>query len=248
MDFNNITTKEGILQHCEFWCRFPDAGITGDATLLKQFTARVNVAFDRIMPLLLSYTDHIRWDDTNHSDRPIGKLNMVLGQSDYTITEDDNSLDILNLTAVRILQSATATNYVKLKRATLDDNYVEDFLSPNTDNSGVPSEFLENGNSIFFGTKPSYNATNGIQLFFEREQSYFASTDTEKEPGIPRPFHELLPLYASLDWNRVYRTDDAALKNEIKEEIFKHERNLKVLIDKRNPTRKKITLKKELYI
>lgn len=248
MQFSNTTTKDGLIQTCEFWTRHPDAGISGAANLLKQFTARINRGFDRIMPRLLSYTDHIRWDDVNHTDRPVGTINLVSGQADYTISEDDNSLDVLNITAVRVLLSATDTEYQTLERMTLDDPRALDAISPNSEVSGTPSYFVENNGTIFLYPEPDYSATNGIKLYFEREQSYFVSTDTTKDPGIPKPFHELLALYASLDWNCVNRTNDVSLKNELKERIFKMENDLDTMITTRNPTRSKITPKKILYI
>lgn len=246
MVFNDTTNKNGLIQAFEFWTRMPDGTVTG--TLLKQVTARINSAFDNIMPLLMSYTDYIRWDDTNHTDRPIGTLNLVSGQSDYTFGEDDNSLDILNITNVKILESSTDTEYVDLEKMTIDDDRMSDAMSPNPSNTGVPTHWLEVGNSIFLYPEPNYSATNGIKIFFEREQHYFSSTDTTEEAGIPKPFHELLALYASLDWNMVNRSEDVALITRIERRIFKKESELKKLIDLKNPTRSKITMAKISYI
>jgi hypothetical protein len=210
---------------------------------LKQVTTRINSAFEKIMPMLLSYSDYIRWDDVNHGDRPIGKLNLVSGQNDYTVTSDENALDILNITNVRILTSATETKYTELKRLTLDDTDVTEIMSPSQGITGVPSGFIENGNTIFLNIPPNYNATNGLQLFFSREQSYFVSTDTTKEAGIPKPFHELLALYASLDWIMVNRTDDGNLISLLRNEITIREKGLRNHINLQNPTKLRMTMK-----
>ena len=235
MVFSDSTTKLGIIQQIEFWCRLPDGTITG--TSLKQITGRVNGAFDMLMPRLLSYSDQIRWDDLNHTDLPIGKINMVSGQSDYKVTEDDNSLDILNLTNLRILESASGTEYRTLTRMLPDDEFALDALSPNPSVSGTPTHFLEVGNRLFLYPEPNYSATDGIKLFFEREQSYFASTDTTKEPGIPKPFAELLILYTALDYVLVYRAKELALITRLEARIAKKERDLDDMISLRNPTR-----------
>src|SRR3990167_10795290 len=221
MIFSDSTAKNGIIQQIEFLCRLPDGTITG--TLLKQFTGRVNAAFDMLMPRLLSYSDQIRWDDINHTDQPIGTTNLVSGQADYKVTEDDNALDILNLIAVRIYESASGTEYKPLIRMLPDDERALNALSPNPSISGIPTHFLYLGNKFFLYPEPNYAATNGIQLFFEREQSYFVSTDTTKEPGIPKPFHELLVLYPSLDYNAVYRSKEAQLLVELRSRILKKE-------------------------
>jgi hypothetical protein len=237
--FSDTTNKNGLIQIYEFWTRQQDGSTTG--TSLKQATSRINAGFERIMPILLAYNDQIRWDDLNHTDAPIGYVNLVANQNDYKITADDNSLDILNITKVRIKTTSAATLYTELERITADDPRVAQILSPDTSVTGLPSAFLELSNRIYLDVLPNVSVTNGIEIFFGREQSYFVSTDTTKEPGIPKPFHELLALYAALDWNRVNRTDDPALIRELKEEIAKQEYNLKTFINMQNPARAGIT-------
>ena len=67
MVFSNTDSKNGLIQSVEFWTRHLDAGISGNATLLLQITTRLNSAFEKIMPLLLAYSDYIRWDDPKHT-------------------------------------------------------------------------------------------------------------------------------------------------------------------------------------
>jgi hypothetical protein len=233
MQFSNTTTKDGILQHIEFWTNSGDAGITGDATLLKVVTNRVNFAFDRLMPLLLSYSDHIRWDDVNHTGTPWGTFALTSGQADYNIGDDGSSLDVLNITRVTILPSSTATAHVELERMTVDDENALDAMTGAV--SGVPTHFLERNNAIYLYPKPNYTASAGIRVFFEREQSYFVSTDTTKEPGIPKPFHGLLPLYAAYDWLIVNKPDQQMLITRLEEQIVRMEQNLKDMISLKVP-------------
>ncbi len=240
--FSDTTNKNGIIQTIEFWTNLGDGGVSGDTTLLKVFTARVNEAFDRLMPLLLSYCDKPRWDDLNHTDLPVGTFNIVSGQPDYSIATDDNSLNILNLTGVRILGSSTATAYSELERMTMDDPRAQTAMSPNSLDTGVPSHFLEVGNTVFLYPNPNYSATSGVKIYFERDPSYFVSTDTTKKPGIPRPFHGLLPLYASYDWLIVNKPDNQVLVTRLEAQIARREKELKALISSRVPTRSKMTM------
>jgi hypothetical protein len=212
----------------EFWTNSGDAGITGDATLLKVATNRVNFAFDRLMPLLLSYSDHIRWDDVNHTANPWGTFTLTSGQADYNIGDDGSSLDVLNVTRVTILPSSSATVHVELERMTVDDELALKAMTGA--DSGIPTHFLERNNAIYLYPKPNYTVSAGIRVFFEREQSYFVSTDTTKEPGIPKPFHGLLPLYASYDWLLVNKPDNQMLITRIEEQIVRMEQNLKDMI------------------
>lgn len=240
MPFNDTSNKDGIIQTIEFWTGLGDAGISGNSTLLKIITGRVNEAFDRLMPLLLSYNDKSRWDDINHTDLPIATVSMVSGQADYKVTEDDNALDILNINGISVYESSTSTEYTDLKRMLLDDDEAMNAMSPNPSNTGVPTHFLEKGNVFFLYPEPNYAATNGIKIFFEREQSYFTSSDTTKEPGIPRPFHGLLPLYVSHDWLLVNRPDNSNLITRVEVQITKRERALETLIALRFPNREDI--------
>ena len=239
MVLSNTTTKAGLLQKCEFWTRKTDGEITGDATQKLIFTHLLNNAFESIMPILLAYNDQIRWDDTNHTDAPSGTFNLVANQNDYKITEDDNSLDILNITHVRILRNSGDTQYYDLERITSDDPRVPEILKPNTAVTGIPTGFLELGNRLYLDILPSTSITNGVRIIFSREQYYFIGDDSDdtKEPGIPKPFHELLALYAALDWNSVNRGDDTNLLNRIQGRINKMEADLNEFIDLRHPSR-----------
>jgi len=246
MVFNATATKDGIIQTIEFWTRMEDAAISGNATLLLQMTGRVNAGFDTLMPLLLSFTDKIRWDDINHTDRPIGTVNIVSGQADYSFAEDGTDvsdggpLDILNITDVRILQSSTDTEYKTLEKLTLNDEKALDAMSPNPSVSGKPTHYLEVNNTIYLYPEPDYSATSGLKIFFEREQHYFLSTDTTAEAGIPKPFHELLALYPALDWNVVNRPTDTGLINELKLRIARKENEIRDMISLKAPTRNRL--------
>jgi len=224
-----------MIQTFEFWTRMKDGDVTG--TLLSQVTTRINSAFERIMPLLLSYSDNIRWDDSNHTDAPSGTFNIVANQNDYKFAEDDNNLDILNITHVGRKTVSGDTVFTGLTRIKADDPRVPTILNPDTSVTGIPSGFLELGGRIYFDILPNYSLTNGAEIIFGREQEYFSATgDDTKEAGIPKPFHELLVLYAALDWNMVNRTADGNLISLLQQRIKKIEEDLKNFIDLRNPT------------
>ena len=238
MQLSHITNQSGLVELVEFWTR-REYGTSGDD--LREIINGLNRAFERIIPLLLAYSDQLRWDDLNHTDAPIGTTNLVANQNDYKITVDDNSLDILNLVAIRVYNSSTATKYTELTRITLDDERVPEIMSPTTAITGVPSGFLEVGNVLYLDVLPSYSATNGIQLFFQRQQAYFTPTGTSAtdatEPGIPLPFHEILGLYAALDWNSVNRSEDGNLLSLIQGRITKREKELREFIHLRHPSK-----------
>lgn len=244
MEFSNTTTKTGILQTIERWCNLADGAITGDTTFIKTMTASVNDAFNTLIPLLLSFSDYIKWDDTNNTDLPIGTFSLVSGQSDYTIAQDANSLDIFNITSLRILPFATSTTYMDLYEMTSDDWRANEAMSPNTFSIGVPTHFLKYGNTIFLYPQPNYSVAAGVKIYFERQPSYFVSTDTTKKPGIPRPFHVLLALYPALEWNILNNPQNTAVITRIEARIAKVEKDLRNAIEGRNPHRSVMTTKR----
>jgi hypothetical protein len=181
----------------------------------------------------------MRWDDINHTDHPIATFDLSTLYNNYELLTDDNGLSILNLADVMILPSATSTEYRALTRWTLDDPRALRALSPNPTDVGVPSAYVEKDNIVFFDVKPSYDATAGGKAFFERIPDYFTSADTTQTPGIPAPYHPLLPLYASLDWILVNKPDAAALITRIEARIKQMRTDLSASIDQRNPTRRR---------
>lgn len=248
MPFSDTTNKTGLIQRCEKFTNLGYGGISGSANDLLDFTVKINDAFDELMPLLLSFSNYLKWDDTNQTDLPIGTINMVSGQADYTIAQDDNSLDILNITQLEILPSSSASNYIEMEEMTIDDPRAIVAMAPNSSETGVPVAWLKRGNTVFLYPKPNYASTNGIKIFFEREASYFSSIDTTKEAGIPRPFQLLLALRASLDWLLVNKPANTMLISRIEIRIAKREQGLRNAILGRNPRRTRLSMRKINYI
>lgn len=244
MQLSNTTSQAGLVQKVERWTRRP-YGRSGNE--LREIINGINDSFARILPLLLSYNDLIRWDDTNHTDAPVGTVNLVANQNDYKITQDDNSLDILNIIYVRILNNTGDTQYQELERISADDSRVPEILNPNTAITGSPTGYLELGNRLYLNILPDESITNGLEIGFAREQNYFTVTGTSgddtTEPGFPKPFHELLALYEAQDWNAINRPKDIRLQNTLDKRIERMERDFKKFIHMRNPARKIMTMK-----
>lgn len=241
MVFSDTTAKNGLIQDVEFWTKQGDGAITGNTTLLKQITSRLNQSFDRIMPFLLAYLKRNGWDDTNTTGIPTKTQNIVTTTNAYTFLVDSNALGIFVINDVAILQSASATAYAFLEKTTLEDPDADRMISPNTIDVGIPSRVLIRGNTVFFDVIPNYNATSGVKVFFSREQTRFVSTDTTKAPGIPAPFHNLLSLYTSKDWLAVNKPENTVLISEVKQEIAKREQELMSFIMAANPTHERMS-------
>lgn len=241
MQLSDTTNKNGLIQECEFWCKFPDGTISGSALLLAQFVNRLNRGYDKLMPVLLSGSDAMRWDDTvNHTKHPVATFDITSGTNDYQFLSDEQGNSILNVVALHILPSATSTEYGVLERITLDDPRANRALYPNPSMVGVPSGYVERNSTVFFDVTPNYSATAGGKLFFERSASYFTTSVLTKTAGIPEPFQPLLALHASLDWNIVNRPDNQVLIAELRAEIAQQRKDLSTLIDLKSPTRRRV--------
>ena len=230
MQFSDTSTKQGLIQECEFWTNLGDATISGDATLLKVFTNRINRAFDKVLPIVLSKDDTLLWDDPNHTKEPIAKANLVSGQQAYAAITDEQGNSILNVVKVFILESTTATEYKALRRIPVGLGYEDRILNPAPTFVGIPTEYVERGGMLFLGAVPNYSATLGLKIMF----------DTTKTPGIPSPFHQLLALHASKDWLSVNKAENRVLIGEVKEEILRMEKALEAQAAARNPKRKRM--------
>jgi hypothetical protein len=241
MQLSDTTNKNGLIQECEFWCRLPDGTISGTSLLLKVFVNRLNRAYDRVLPILQSGFDTMKWDDTvNHTKHPVATFDISSGIGDYQFLSDQQGNSILNIVAVHILVSSSATEFTPLDKLTLDDVRALQAMSPNPSMTGIPSAFVERNSTIFFDVVPNYSATAGGKLFFERSPSYFTSDNLTKTPGIPEYAHVLLAQEASIDWLAVNKPNDTNLIQHLINERDKSQRALKNLIDKKHPTRRRV--------
>lgn len=219
LPFNDTTTLKGLVQIYEKEIGVERGHISGNANRLKEFCADANLAWDDYVAIALKAGGRWQFDDSNQTDYPIIKTNLVQGQRDYTFTTDESGNLILDIYRVAILPSATATEYQDIYP--LDEQSGEE-TALNTENTaqGVPSRYDKTGNAIRLETPPSYAATNGLKVYINREASYFVSTDTTKKPGCPGIHHRYFALKPALDYARQH---DQARYARLREEVVSFE-------------------------
>jgi hypothetical protein len=211
--FSNTTTKNGLIQQIERNCGFNDADISGNTTLLAQFTGDINSSLDYIYSKIFEVGGTWQFDDSNHTDYPIITTDLVLGQRDYSFTTDGNSNLILDVYKVFIKDSATG-NYVEVYPVDVQTG-AETSFTDGLNTTGLPSSYDKTATGIFFNVPPSYSATAGLKLYINREGSYFATSDTTKKAGFAGLFHEYLALRPSYMY---------CMRNQIKNfQVYKNE-------------------------
>lgn len=230
--YSNTTTKNGIIQICERNCGFNDGDISGNSTLLAQFTGLCNNALDDATAIIFSVGGLWQYDDSNHTDYPFMTTNLVSGQRDYSFTTDGSSNIVLDVYKVM----AKDANGIYFELYPVDQQSDRDMQSfyDGQNTTGIPYRYDKTGNGIFLDVIPNYNSTNGLKLFVNREASHFTTLDTTKKPGIDGLCHEYIPLKASYTYARdkslgvVSRLerDVQLMEAKIRERYGKRERDL----------------------
>jgi hypothetical protein len=244
MIFNDTSNKEGLIQSCEWWGGFQDGDISGDTTLLKIFTGRINRRLEKYLGMLGAGSRLATIDDTNFTDQPFSTFNIVSGQHSYEFKEDEDGNAISDITAV-LIKSTSGGQLVKLDKLTLDDKDAELIMGGDTGKSGTPTGFIERNNTIFFNITPNFSLTDGGKLFYKRSPSYFVYTDTTKEPGLPFQFHEMLAVGSVYDWVLIHQSNATTLITRIEAELNKWEKEFRVYVSLRNPQRGRLSIKQE---
>lgn len=200
--FNDTANRNGIIQEIEREIGAQPGDISGSANRLLDATAGVNLALDDFTALAIRASGTWQYDDSNQTDYPIIKTNIVSGQRDYSVTTDGSGNLVLDIYKVAILPSATATQYREIAPVDAQsDGYSAGRFNDATV-TGTPYDYDKTANGIIFGTVPDYDAANGLLLYVNRESSHFASTDTTKTPGIPGIFHKYLVVRPAEDFAR----------------------------------------------
>lgn len=180
--------------------------VSGNSELLGQFTTWANLALDNYHLLWASAAGTWQGDDQNFTNYPIVTANIVSGQRDYQITNDGTNR-IVDVSAVLILSSSTATEYELLPP-------IDELIYPKSEilintTTGRPFQYGKLSNAIFLDPVPNYSVNNGIKMVVNREGSYFLTTDTTKIPGVPA-YHEYFYLKPAYEYARIHGLSNLA--------------------------------------
>lgn len=200
MVFSDTTNKNGLIQDCEVLLNFPDAGISGDSTALKQFTNLINQGYLKVASYALTVSSGWQWDDSNYTDYPRGTSTLVNNQRDYTLpvaSTGANASTCWKVKEVSILD--TAGYELKLMPSARTEAQLRRLYT----SAGTPREYLLVGNAIKLFPTPTSSyvtLTNGLIVYFARSPDLFSSSDTTQQPGLPEPFHRMISFEACIDY------------------------------------------------
>lgn len=245
LQFSDTSNHKGIIQKIERLVYGQDAvgRISGNSTLLKQWTADVNTALDRALHIIFEADGRWQFDDSNHTDYPIITTNIVANQRDYTFTTDGSSNLILDIHKVAILESSTATKYSEISPADAQSDDYSPFVENNTSATGVPTTYDKTANGIFLDPIPSYSVSAGLKVYISREGSYFTSSDTTKKPGIAGLYHEYLAVYPAWQYAQ---TNNLANVNQLLQNVMMLENAIREHYSRRQKDERKIITHKKI--
>jgi hypothetical protein len=200
MKFYSSSDKAGIVDDI-FFLVFGDSSDHSSDYSLADIARNVNRWYDKVVTKILQADDRLEWDDTNKTDLPIARIDLVANQQDYGIT----AATFLKIRKIDAYDSNG--NPIPLTQIRLDDMRGiadADFLST----AGTPLNFRLQGSSVFLYPKPNYSYTQGLRIFYQRNVDYFTSSDTTKIPGFAEPFHRILSLGAAYDYAMITGMQD----------------------------------------
>jgi hypothetical protein len=232
-----------LLSSCEFWTGMNDGDITDNTELKATFTNRLNRSLDKYMGMAGASSSLAKIDDTNFDNQPFSYFDIEEEQHDYQFLYDEDLNSISDFTAVFL---KIGTSYHKLDRISLDHEDAEKIMSPDADitgtpiETGTPTRYVERNNTIFLDPVPSTIIERGGKIFYKRAPSYFATTDSVKEPGLPFNFHDMLAVDASYAWLLVHKSNALVEISRVENELQRLERDFKTYNELRNPQKHRI--------
>lgn len=241
MKYSDTSTKDGLLQDIETWIGLGDGSVSGNSTLKSVFTGLINRYLDKANGLMGQQSRLSQFDDVSYDNQPFSLFNIASGVNDYQFLTDEDGNTITDITAVLIQPGDDQTNFVKLKKLTLDEKDAELIMSPNSDNTGIPTGFIERNNTVFFDRIPNFSKTGGGKLFYKRVPSYFTTSDTTKEANLPGQNDRYLSVSSAHNWIVVNRPDKVSLITRLEAEIKYYEDAFKAFALMKNPTRNRIS-------
>jgi hypothetical protein len=195
MQFNDTSAKNGLIQDCESMLFGDKYGtISSNSDLLATFTRLLNQAYNKAVTVIMQSDGRWQFDDTNHTDLPIGSTDLAEDQDTYT-------LDAEHLRVLKVYVRDSAGNLLELRPIDIQDPESKLMYQNFPVTKGVPTHYDKQANILKLYPTPNYTvADNGLVVHYQRLPLYFTSADTTKVAGIPKLFSRYLSLCASIDY------------------------------------------------
>lgn len=157
MEFLSPVYQGGLADEIDRIC-----GTTATIYSNKAKVVRINEAIDKYFAL-----GNYQFEDSNQSSVPIETIDLVDGTGRYAL--GDLTSELLNFLRVEVTDSS-GNDYLIFsnKLSNINGAYDEYYKD-----EGVPSEYIKIGKYIDLRPIPSYNATSGLKIYFDRPASKY---------------------------------------------------------------------------
>lgn len=239
MQFNDTTTRQGIIQYCERQCRLGSGGISGTTALLEDFTAYANTIMSRLWHVIFNATGSWLYDDANRTDLPQATTSLINGTALYVTPSQ-----ALTISRGEVMDEAG--NWHPL--IALAQEEVPVAIDEFRDGDGLPRFFRMIGDTVELFPAPNYNSTGGLKLYFDRGAVLFSTSDTTAQPGFASEYHDLVHLGASLEYMDIKMASDPATK-VARKKYTERSKELKEFYKKRFKIKsKRLARKQECFV
>lgn len=157
------------------------------------------------------------YDDKNNTDLPEATATLTSGQNSYTIPTEASYI-------LGVGVKDTGGTWHKLNPITIEQ--IQDFSSEKafSETDSMPLYYRPVGNTIEIYPASNYTQSASLGLWYTRDISAFASTDTTKTPGFDTVHHEAVPTYIALQYARINQLD---VKNDLEVQWARYEQRIK---------------------
>ena len=190
--FSDTSTNSGILQQSRDLARV-DSNQWSTQKVVNSCNNWLNKIFTKGKGLDIKF----QLDDTNHTKLPIGTTDVVASQSDYSFLTDEDGNRITNLTRIDILDAdGLYRQLIPIDQAQLGGIALDEWMKTN-DKPIYYDKIADNIVRLDF--KAVATISGGLKFFFQRTPSYFAATDTTKQPGVSPLLHRGFVIASAYD-------------------------------------------------
>ncbi len=161
--------------------------------VLKDRARNINERYRAVWGWIFEVYGGWIFDDSNQTDLPQATTTLTSGTAVYSVPT--GALAIQGIEA-----KDSAGNWSVLQPITTEQINESQAVDEFSETNGIPRYYRLVGETIELFPAPNYTQAASLKVYFNRDISVFASTDTTKTPGFAAPFHRALSVGAALDF------------------------------------------------
>lgn len=189
MQFSDTSTSQGLIQDIT---ALLGGGVDLNSYKIADRTRNINERFRQVWPMIFDSYGGWKFQDDNSNALPYADQNITSGTGTYTLPT--------GALTVRYVEVLTVGGTWQRLRPLTEEEFKMIGGDANLVTTSTPVGYMLYEDQIRLYGTPNYSYTNGLRIYFDRDISTFATTDTTKTPGFASPYHKILSIGAALDY------------------------------------------------